>query len=74
MRLEIERYAKEYPNYFKMEILKEEIYLLGKERRHETAIKILLENEQYSMAEEYCASKNDNLLTSLYKEYIEKHS
>ncbi len=71
VREAIDNYIKEYPNYLKMEILREEIFLLGKERRHDTAIKKLLSNNEYELVEEYCASKTDNLLTTLFTEYIE---
>lgn len=54
----------------KEEILDEEIFLLGREKRHETAIEKLLSIKKYQIAEEYCSSKQDNLLTKLFKEYI----
>ena len=54
----------------KDEILTEEIFLLGREKRHDEAIKTLLAKKKFKMAEEYCSSKTDNLLTQLFKEYI----
>lgn len=48
----------------------DEIYLYGKEKQHQKALKKLLENHHFIYAEEYCSSKNEGLLTELFKLYI----
>lgn len=66
----IEEFVKQKPNLMPEEILKEQIFLLGRDKRHETAIKTLMQKKKYDVAESYCSSETDGLLTNLFKEYI----
>jgi recombinational DNA repair protein (RecF pathway) len=50
----------------------EEIYLSGKLRNHEKAMEKLLSVKRFAKAEQYCAERNENLLTALFKKYIKR--
>lgn len=66
IRQKIEDYIRANPDYMKDEILQEEIFLLGREKRHDQAIEKLLIMKKFDVAEDYCKSKSDNLLTKLF--------
>jgi hypothetical protein len=47
------------------------ITLYGRERRHDEALTKLIDMEQYAWAEKHCCDYNDNLLTKLFRKYID---
>ncbi|KRW98817.1 WD40-repeat-containing domain [Pseudocohnilembus persalinus] len=53
-------------------LFKEQIFLLGKLKRHQDAISTLVERNEFLWAEKYCEEKNEKLLTNLFDYYIQK--
>ena len=51
-------------------LIEEEIFLCGKEKLHTQALRKLIRESKYDMAEEYCASKSEGLLTTLFELYV----
>ena len=80
---ELDNFLKEPKNRYQASILldqiknswllPQEIFLYGKEKKHKEALKKLIENVEFQMAEEYCTSKNDNLLTDLFQIYVKSY-
>lgn len=52
-------------------MIPEIIFLYGKEKRHDEALNKLIELFEYQWAENYCCEYTDNLLTKLFRKYIE---
>lgn len=52
-------------------MIPEIIFLYGKEKRHDEALNKLIELGEYQWAESYCCEYTDNLLTKLFRKYID---
>ena len=54
-------------------LVDEEIFLYGKIKNHDKAIRKLLSTKDYAKAEKYCAEKQEKLLTKLFSFYISEY-
>lgn len=58
----------------KKKILEDEVFILGKDKLDKQAIEKLISLREFNMAQEYCSTKpGKNLLTELFKQYIQLH-
>ena len=55
-------------------LIHDEIFLYNKEKRHDEALKKLIEAGEYAWAEKYCAEGSDVLLTKLFGIYVDLYN